>query len=561
MLEGNVRARLVVEMSKLLVIGLDGYEASVGDRLMQAGKLPALAALTRRAARIHLDHGKSKRTGLAWEHFASGRAPDGAGRWSAVDFDPSTYRCIQKGTAFTPFPAKLEAKTVVFDPPYFDIARAPRIGGVVSWGAHDPGTKPRANPPALMTEIHERFGPYPAERWIYGFTWPNANRTKQMAHELGEGVRRRERAARWLLTERLPDWDLGIVVVSELHSAAEALWHGIDDAHPLHAHPSAELARAGVEQLYEAVDSLVGSLVGACPDAAVLAFSMHGMGPNESDAASMALLAELMYRRRFGTALLRVPNTRAEVAPGVPNLEEHEDWRRYVLECFAGRPPDGDASLSRSARARAHVPAGVKEFLKRLGLFQSRPITSSIGWMPAAWYCRYWPDMDAFALPSFYDGQIRINLEGREANGRVARADYERICDAVEQDLRACVDPRTGVSVVREIERNHRDDPSEIGPTEADLVVVWEGSPLAFVHPKHGLIGPLPYRRTGGHTGAHGIALMAGTGIVPGEYGTRGAFDVVPTICDYFAGPGTGDIDGASFLGMVTRGSVGRLAG
>jgi hypothetical protein len=54
---------------------------------------------------------------------------------------------------------------------------------------------------------------------------------------------------------------------------------------------------------------------------------------------------------------------------------------------------------------------------------------------------------------------------------------------------------------------------------------------------------------------------MAGTGIVPGEYGTRGAFDVVPTICDYLAGPGTGDIDGASFLGMVTRGSVGRLAG
>jgi predicted AlkP superfamily phosphohydrolase/phosphomutase len=217
--------------------------------------------------------------------------------------------------------------------------------------------------------------------------------------------------------------------------------------------------------------------------------------------------------------------------------------------------------MSRSARARAHVPAGVKEFLKRLGLFQSRPITSSVGWMPAAWYSRYWRDMDVFALPSFYDGQIRVNLEGREANGRVARADYEQTCNAVEQDLQACVDPRTGRSVVREIERNHRNDPRQIGPTEADLVVVWEGSPMAFVHPKHGAMGPLPYRRTGGHTGAHGIALMAGAGIVPGAYGMRSAFDVVPTICDYCAGSPGSDIDGDSFLGMVTRRNVGRATG
>ena len=41
-----------------------------------------------------------------------------------------------------------------------------------------------------------------------------------------------------LCTERLPGWDLAIMVVSEFHSAIEALWHGYDPAHPLHHLPS-----------------------------------------------------------------------------------------------------------------------------------------------------------------------------------------------------------------------------------------------------------------------------------------------------------------------------------
>ena len=53
--------------------------------------------------------------------------------------------------------------------------------------------------------------------------------------------------ARWLLAERLPEWSLGMVVVSELHSAIEALWHGIDPDHPLHGLPSSLNARNGVE--------------------------------------------------------------------------------------------------------------------------------------------------------------------------------------------------------------------------------------------------------------------------------------------------------------------------
>src|ERR1700730_15192386 len=121
---------------RVLAIGLDGYEASLGDELMAAGELPALARLRRRSARFLLDHGPAQRTGLAWEHFSTGRSPQAADRWSSVCFDSRSYEIWQEGTSLEPFPARLKAPTVVFDPPYFDLNLAPSTRGVVNWGGH-----------------------------------------------------------------------------------------------------------------------------------------------------------------------------------------------------------------------------------------------------------------------------------------------------------------------------------------------------------------------------------------------------------------------------------------
>ena len=69
---------------RLLMIGLDGYEKSIGDRMMAEGRMPYLAALRGRCARWLLDHGVHRNTGLAWEHVATGLAPGISRRWSAV---------------------------------------------------------------------------------------------------------------------------------------------------------------------------------------------------------------------------------------------------------------------------------------------------------------------------------------------------------------------------------------------------------------------------------------------------------------------------------------------
>jgi hypothetical protein len=149
--------------------------------------------------------------------------------------------------------------------------------------------------------------------------------------------------------------------------------------------------------------------------------------------------------------------------------------------------------------------------------------------MPAARYARFWPEMDAFALPSFYDGRVRINLVGREAAGRVAPEAYDAACETVIDLVRECRDPVTGEPVLGGVERVPG-DPLRLAPSEADLTFVWANAPTGFVHPRLGTIGPLPYRRTGGHTGGLGVAYIASGDIPAYDGGVRSAFDVVPTL-------------------------------
>ena len=517
--------------TKVLLVGLDGFELSLAERLMDEGRLPVLKRLRESGAHMILDHGAAKRTGLAWEQVATGLAPDASGHWSAVDFDPATYAVSQSPTRLVPFAGALPRRTIVFDPPYFDLRRTPGVSGLVNWGAHDPGVAAFARPDGLLAEIGARFGSYPAPQWIYGFVWPSAERAERLGRDLAAALDRRADMALWLFGERLPDWDFGFTVVSEYHSATEALWHGTDPAHPLHSLPSAEPARRGLEGVYEAGDRMLGRLVERFPDATFVVFNLHGMGANNADVADLALLPELLYRHAFGRGLMRDPVWPVTDA-GVPVITGDGSWEDEI-----------DRVLAPALRRPGPVRRGLASVRRRLGV-GAESAALSLDWMPGARYRRYWPAMRAFAFPSFYDGQVRINLKGREARGLVDPADYESVCDEIETLLAECRDALTGRPVAASIERLSR--PLERGPSEADMIIVWQGAPLGFDHPRLGRIGPLPYRRPGGHTGDRGYACIAGPGIARGDLGKRSAFDIVPTVIDLLgAGPLT--TSGASF--------------
>src|SRR5262249_41294349 len=146
---------------------------------------------------------------------------------------------------------------------------------------------------------------------------------------------------RWLFTERFTDWDLGIVLTSELHAAAEGFWHGVDAAHPLHDHASAPAAAEGLRAVYAAVDGMVGELVDAIGADAVLMVGMNGMGSNHSDVPTMALLPELVSRWATGRRLLEVPaawSAAPAVPPPAPGELARFDFTRYpALHPASGR--------------------------------------------------------------------------------------------------------------------------------------------------------------------------------------------------------------------------------
>jgi predicted AlkP superfamily phosphohydrolase/phosphomutase len=361
-----------------------------------------------------------------------------------------------------------------------------------------------------------------------------------MGSGLAAGVSRRTDIVLWLLTERFPEWQLGLIGVSESHSVLEALWHGIDAAHPLHSHSSSPAAAEGIHEVYRAIDQLVGTLTAKFEDATFLLFSPHGMGPNRSDVPSTVLLPELLHRYAFSRSFFVQPESWTFAPGGLPIIGEDDNW--HVVT-----PDLGSTRKRIRARVLSLFPERVKEKLKRMLRVQADAVVKppmespkeksvsrrrSLEWMPAARYRHRWSKMPAFAVPSFYDGRIRINLQGRERKGVVPIEEYEFLCDKISRLLEDCRDPFSGESVVDGIERYGHKDPLDLAASDADLKVKWKGISLCWEHPDLGQIGPVPFRRTGGHTGPYGMAYLKSDILKPGDYGTRSSFDVVPTIFD-----------------------------
>ena len=531
---------------RVLLMGLDGFDAALAQQFAEEGLLPNFARLKSQGASFNLDHGRDKYSGLAWEHLSSGIRPRDGGRWSAVTFDKRTYQATQDHTVVCPFLADLPGvRSVIFDFPYFDLSKAPNVRGITSWGAHDPGVASASRPDGLHQEMTDLFGPYPAPEWIYGFCWPSAQKAHAAGEALAQAVKIRSQASRWLLQQRLPDWDLGVVVISECHSAIEPLWHGVDPNHPLHGLHSAPAAAAALRKVYSAIDDLIGDLSQAFPDAVLVLAAMHGMGQNDSDVPAMALLPELLYRLAFGSAYMRPVGYPDFLPDGTPLIAEDALWGDLLSQAVP------------NPKVRPKFHQRVLRKINRIvgNSTPSRNVASAdssvdLNWMSAARYSPFWPKMSAFALPSFYDGRVRINIVGREARGRIRASEYAKTCQQICEVVSECRNLLNGKPVVSEA-YCPKQNPHDVGPDEADVYIVWEGAPLGFSHPRLGNIGPLPYLRTGGHTGNYGFLNIVGDDIPAAQHGVASSFDVVPTIIELLGQPRLPQISGDSLLPRV----------
>ena len=526
---------------RVLAIWLDGFDFATAEAMMRDGRMPALAQLAAAGLRVPLEH-DARTTSLGGEHVSTGLGPQQSRRFLQLHFDARRYAAWQEGAHFPPFFAGLGARAVVLDGCYFDMAQAPEARGLVAWGAHDPGQLPFSRPAGLHAELDARFGRYPSAL-IYGVAWHSAERARALGAGLVRAVDLRADAACWLLGERLPDWDLAFVAVSEPHTITEACWHGVDAGHRLHSYATAPAARDALFAVYEAVDRLIGRLARAFPDATLAVWANHGMGPNVTDLPSMVLLPELLFRWQFGRAMLKGRPAWDAAPDGVPPLDGTASWPDEIAGAYdpaqpRGGPfrPPGIAEAEFEQARRAPWPDDGAPVLRQ-----------SIAYQPPAWYRLFWPRMRAFAIPAFEYGRVRINLAGREARGFV-RWRYGAVSRAVERLVRACRDLHTGAPVVDDVIRTGARAARALGPTECDVSIFWRGTPSGFVHPRYGRIGPVPFHRTGGHTGGDGTLYLAGAGLPAGNGGRRGVLDIAPTLIDLLGERSPARLGGESLL-------------
>jgi hypothetical protein len=546
-------------MSRVAAIALDAADVHVIQRLIDRGELPFLGALRAGSACYELRSDPLHRGTLIWEAFLAGRQDVGHWAGGGFAFEPGSYACFQVGAlGSVPFYERVPGVApIAIDVPH--LSPSGRGVRVCSWGGHALSSVRGSAPRGLLHEIEEQFGGHPAFGTGHLYAWHRRAYVESLGDALAEGARRRVEIAAQL-QERFRDWNLMLVAMSEAHSAGENFGHTLDEAHPLASTPTAAWAWQRLVGVYRALDDAVGRFAATLPQGTVLVvFALHGMTINDADLPSQVLLPELLYRVQRGRSRLRDVDqqkwTRAGCPPVVP--KSTLTWKQHMDSRWRGGRP-GRSGFRRLARRV--IPKAVLEARQRHTERRSKAVSGESadtnetdrghqrpdGSVPS-WYRESWPELGAFALPTFSDARVRINLQGRERGGVVPLDEYARFCAQVEAWVRSSCDARTGRPAVEDVCAIRANDPLDPGGPDADLVVRWTPGVDAIVHPDVGTIGPYPFRRTGGHT-PRGFAWVSGPGIEPGEQGERPVRDVPPTIVTLLGHPVPQEVEGTPLL-------------
>lgn len=560
------------EVTRVIGIGLDAAEWWLVDQLMADGQMPNLAQLRDRGATAQLDNVREYRSELPWTLFWTGRSAATNGYWSTVKFDPASYEVYEVGAYHhQPFWRQMAPGSVTtFDVPHIPIFRDRSDQQVTAWGAHSPQYARASQPPGLLTSIEKEFGDHPGFERDHEACWFDAEHLRRLRESLLVGAERRASIVSQMVQQS--DSSLFLTVMSEPHSIGHHAWHGVMPDHPAAHAPGAAEAGSHVRAVYAAMDAAVGQILQSDPEATFVVFSLHGMQANTNELTSLLMLPELLHRAHFGTKSLRqAPPIWARNRLRLP--ADYHSWGMEVVRLRAERRAD---RLRRDLRIL--VPSWLMRvkhsIAKRLGRptpgresfdhavipgesFSSpaelEAARTSVQWQPPCWWSHHWPEMPWFALPTYSDGHIRINLIGRERNGVVRPEDYDRTCDQLATMLYGLTNATNGRRAVEDVAFVRKDDPfNPDGPT-ADVVVIWSEPAFVLDHPVHGRIGPLPYRRTGEHS-SNGFMIAAGPGIDHRTLGHRAAADLPPTILGLLGEDRPDDVVGADMLASVPSG-------
>jgi predicted AlkP superfamily phosphohydrolase/phosphomutase len=543
----------------VIALGLDAADPRLVERWMAEGVLPTLARLRQQGAYGRLRTFDHHRAETPWTTFLTGCSPTRTGYWSPIRFREGSYE-IEVGGAYDfreypPFYALGEGyRVAVFDVPQTVLSDEVDGVQVLAWGAHSPQGASCSRPEGLLEELIERHGAHPTlhsdHKNIY-----DLDALRELRSGLVTGIERRAAICSDLL--RRENWDLFLTIFGSLHAAGHDFWHLSDPEHPLHSEMARQWDGDPLRDVFVAVDRAIGEiLAAAADDAHVVVFAAHGMGPNVLDLPSMLFLPELLYRFSFPGRAAIAPGQVGAAPRGALSSERirKEGWPRSVWNLTR------ESSRLKTLLKRKLPQRYFHRLAPAFGAPSARDPDSPFVlfqrgqpecFQPAVWFKRFWPEMKAFALPTFSEGYIRINLEGREPSGIVSASAYDRLCNELTDVLSRVVDAHSGKPIVKEVIRT-RSSAGDRDPRrpDADLVVIWtDGRPTDVVDsPELGRIGPVPFFRAGSHT-SDGFVLLKGPAVEPGSSLPQGhSLDLAPTVLRLLNAPLPAHLEGAPLL-------------
>lgn len=537
--------------ARIIAIGLDAADPQLVDRWMAEGHLPNIRKVREQGLYADLFAGNHNISETSWTTFFTGCWPAKTGFWSQIKYSEDKY--AWKGITYdykeyAPFYAMGgDRKVAMFDLPQAAIADEANGIQVLAWGTHSAQTPSVSKPADLLQRIRDEYGSHPALNKDHARLWQKGS-LRRLLDNLREGLDLRRRICIDLLKK--DDWDLFFTVFAETHSGGHYLYHLSQDDHPWHDHFKGLLGDEDpLLTIYKETDAAVGDIIENAPeDAHILLFSQEGTVANNLDLTGMLFLPEMLYRFAFPDRTGFAGGRYAANTPPPPMVTRPKSfgWVREVWSTKADSNP-----LRKLVRKNALLELSHK-FDRIVGLPPGPHYPyefTKYYFQPALWYSPFWPQMPAFALPTYCDGYVRINLEGREKDGIVDPKDYESLCDRLSDHISALRDPRTQKPIVKEIYRPHNAPDGE-RVADPDLVVVWDSDvPCDLVDsPDFGRIGPVPHRRSGGHNNA-GFLIAKGPGIEANSNGLKADLvDIAPTILNLMGAPVPGHMDGKPLL-------------
>lgn len=502
-----------VNGSKVVVMGLDGASFKVIDPLLRDGKLPNLARLIKEGTRSLLQSTVHPLSAPAWASFATGKNP---GKHKIVDWrerNVDTYHSdIVSSHSFGPHKTIWEIvnrwdKSVgVFNVP---LTFPPKpVNGFLVSGILTPRQSARFTyPDPLAQELQGKFDYHPTMEVTY-----EEGKENIFFDNLKCRLAVKEKVILHLLKNYNPD--LLIFVMMETDQVQHVFWKYMDKAHPEHISGKYAPYSDAIYEIYRQIDGVIGNILEVISDdTSVIVMSDHGGGP----------LHKVVYIDKLfcNLGLIRFKRTPITILKKVLLKSRIHVFAYSVLAKFGLNP-------------RTWVPRGKRTKFQNVFL-SSKDID--------------WKQTKAYTSGGF--GQISINLKGREPQGCVDPADYEKLRDFITAKLYEIEDEETGVKVVDKVykkEEIYHGDNLENLP---DLLFRMKNytyiTSRALGLFEKRLMGRSQFGPTG-NSGAHsseGIFIAKGGGI-KGNFETNNAriTDLAPTILYMLGIPIPQDMDG-----------------